>query len=195
MHELQFLETHYGIMMTADIAAQLGRTLVAIRLAARQLGCSQEQNGPWTDEEKAIIHTHYADGRGIAYVSQLLPGRKRKTIFAMARELGVKSARNWQPYECQILTEYYPDIGVKVAEKLPGRTADAVKIKAMALGVKYRGKAEGEIRLVKWSDEEWRLLEKNLHLPYPELVMLFPHRSQDALEKAKARLKKRIAKR
>ncbi|SUP80497.1 hypothetical protein [Yersinia pseudotuberculosis] len=88
--ELTFVEAHYGKIPVAEIAAHLGRTVTAIRLAAKELGLCKVHAVPWTEEEKEVIRTHYADGEGITFVGQLLPGRTRKTIFAMAKKWGSK---------------------------------------------------------------------------------------------------------
>lgn len=188
--ELTFVEAHYGKIPTAEIATHLGRTLTAIRLAAQELGLCKVHAVPWTEEEKEVIRTHYADGEGISFVGQLLPGRTRKTIFAMAKKMGVKSARSWQEWECRILRESYASIGTRVAQQLVDRTPEAIKLKANMLGLKYRGEKESGTAFVMWSDEEWHRLETYQHLPYAELVTLFPDRSKASLKKAKERLKK-----
>ncbi|MGP2408139.1 hypothetical protein [Yersinia sp. 2545 StPb PI] len=162
--------------------------MTAIRLAAKSLGLCKAHVGPWTEEEKEILRTHYANGEGITYVRTLLPGRERKSIFMMAKVLGIKSLRSWQESEVHILTQFYALMGTKVAQKLPRRSAESIKIKASQLGLKYTKFSVRETPFQRWSDEEWRLLERNLHLFPSEMTALFPNRTQTAIEKAKERL-------
>ncbi|EEQ09136.1 hypothetical protein ymoll0001_31990 [Yersinia mollaretii ATCC 43969] len=190
MGELMFVETHYGMLPVAEIAVYLGRTVTAIRLAAQELGLCKVQADSWTEEEKEVIRTHYADGEGITFVGQLLPGRTRKTIFAMAKKMGVKSLRSWQENEVHILMRFYPKMGTKVVLKLPRRSVESIKIKASQLGLKYTKLKVRETPVQSWSDDEWHLLEKNLHLFPSEMTMLFPNRTKLAIEKAKERLRK-----
>ncbi|HEN3626125.1 TPA: hypothetical protein U5E31_002798 [Yersinia enterocolitica] len=187
--ELTFVETYYGKIPTTEIATHLGRTLTAIRLAAQELGLCKVHAVPWTEEEKEVIRTHYADGEGITFVGQLLPGRTRKTIFAMAKKMGVKSLRSWQKNEVCILTQFYPKMGTKVVQKLPRRSVESIKIKASQLGLKYTRLKVRETPVQRWTDDEWRLLEKNLHLFPSEMTVLFPNRTKLAIEKAKERLR------
>ncbi len=187
--ELSFVEKHYGSMATVAIAAHLGRTPTSVRSAARSMGClsGNKTYEPWTDEEKEIVRTHYA--KGTAHVVALLPNRTRQTIQWMASKLGVVSARSWSRDEERILMTYYPQQGISVAERLQGRTAEAVKLKACDMGIRYQG---GECaRQQIWSEEEKRLLARNDHLIFPELLRLFPHRSRLSVKKARERLRKK----
>ncbi|WP_370427696.1 hypothetical protein AB9C65_10850 [Klebsiella pasteurii] len=189
LRELVFVEKHYGSMATAAIADQLGRTPTSVRAAARSMGCSSGNKtyGPWTDEEKEIVRTHYA--KGSAQVMALLPGRTRQTIQWMANKLGVTSARSWSREEERILATYYPEQGVVVADCLPGRTAEAVKLKACDMGIRYLGGESAGQRM--WSEEEQRLLIRNDHLIFPELLKLFPHRSRLSVKTARERLRRK----
>ncbi|CNI02623.1 Uncharacterised protein [Yersinia kristensenii] len=189
--ELTFVEAHYGKIPTTEIATHLGRTVTAIRLAAKELGLCKVQAGSWTEEEKAVLRTHYADGAGIAYVQTQLPGRAKHSITEKARDMGITSARNWHPDEVRILTQFYPKMGTKVVQKLPRRSVESIKIKASQLGLKYTKLKVRETPVQRWTDDEWRLLEKNLHLFPSEMTVLFPNRTKLAIEKAKERLRKR----
>ncbi|ELQ6216807.1 hypothetical protein ACP6PU_001437 [Cronobacter dublinensis] len=139
LRELDFVDKHYGSMATVVIAERLGRSPASVRAAARSMRCSSG-NKPietWSDEEKEIVRVHYA--KGYAHGMTLLPGRNRGTIQWMANRLGVVSARTWSREEEQILATWYPEEGVVVADRLSGRTADAVKLKACVMGIRYQG--------------------------------------------------------
>ncbi len=187
--ELHYVEMHYGTLPTADIAYRLGRTPAAIRLAAAKLGCNHRQNPEWSAEELAILQTHYADGAGITRIQLLLPGRTRKTIFEMARKMGVASGRGWNAAEQQLLQQCYPIQGTAVAEKLPGRTPEAIRLKAASLGLKYCSNSRSSSR--RWRQEELTLLARNLTLPLEALVQLFPGRSRASVRRARERLRKK----
>ncbi|HHA0034209.1 TPA: hypothetical protein ACOEXB_000863 [Yersinia enterocolitica] len=105
--------------------------------------------------------------------------------------MGGKSARSWQKNEVRILTQFYPKMGTKVIQKLLRRSVESSKIKASQLGLKYTKLKVREIPVQRWSDDEWHLLEKNLHLFPSEMTVLFPNRTKLAIEKAKERLRKR----
>ena len=82
-------------------------------------------------------------------------------------------------------------MGISVTERLPGRNAMSVKIMAGRLGLKKSYSSEVGFR--PWSDEEWALLEKNMHLSVAvQQAMLFPDRTKRAVEKARSRLIKNI---
>lgn len=189
LRELDFVEKHYGSMATVVIAERLGRSPASVRAAARSMGCSSG-NKPietWSDEEKEIVRVHYA--KGYAHVMTLLPGRNRGTIQWMANRLGVVSARIWIREEEQILATWYPEEGVAVADRLSGRTADAVKLKACDMGIRYQGSESAGQRI--WSEEERMLLARNDHLLFPDLLKLFPHRSRLSVKKARERLRRK----
>lgn len=191
--DLTFLEENYRTMPLSDIARTLGRTPGSVRLMAYKLACQEKVLSRWTDKEDEIIREHYAAGAGVAFIVTLLKGRTPSAIFARADTLSVTSGRYWREDELQILRDQYPIIGTGVLELLPGRTVDAVRIIAGRLGIhKSRNSTEG---FRPWSDEEWTLLEQNMHLSIAEQqATLFPSRTKRAVEKARERLKKRITK-
>ncbi|AYU97894.1 hypothetical protein ACPUEX_21915 [Enterobacter vonholyi] len=186
--EMRYVEQHYGTVRARVIAEHLGRPVTSVRTVAGHLGCSRKGSAPWTEEEKDIIRTHYARGEGITRVMTLLPGRTRSTIFAMAAALGVTSARSWSREELRILKAYYTTEGTAVSRRLPGRTPEAVKIKAHERGLTFCGDGlQGRQRM--WQPEELALLKANLHLEQSRLARLFPGRSLMSVKKARERLR------
>lgn len=187
IRDLTFLENNYSSMSVVEIADGLGRTPGAVRLMADKLGCRKKKNAPWSENEMDIIRDHYARGMEARYLTQLLPGRSTSAIFSMAETLGVKSGRFWREEELEILTADYPRVGTAVTARLPGRNTVSVRIMAKRLGLKKS--RDSNVGFRPWSDEEWALLEKNMHLSVAEQqAVLFPDRTKKAVEKARGRL-------
>lgn len=185
--EMAFLEENYRTMPLAELALALGRTPGAVRLMANKLDCQNRAPPRWTTEEDDIIRKHYAEGAGFAFIMTLLKDRTASAIFARSDVLGVASGRFWREEEIQILKEHYPVIGGGVVDMLPGRTIESVRIIAGRMGLrKSKNSTEG---FRPWSDEEWGLLAKNMHLSIAEQqATLFPDRTKRAVEKARERL-------
>lgn len=193
VRDLTFLENNYSSAPVAEIAVRLGRTPGAVRLMADKLGCRKKKSAPWSEAEKDIIRDHYTRGMDARSLKQLLPGRSISAIFSMAETLGVQSGRFWREVELDILKADYPRMGMSVTARLPGRNAMSVKIMARRLGLKKSRSSEAGFR--PWSDEEWTLLGKNMHLSVAEQqAILFPDRTKKAVEKARGRLIKNIRK-
>ncbi|CAI1050651.1 hypothetical protein [Serratia entomophila] len=184
LQEMRYVEKHYANMTAAAIGAHLGRPRASVACMAHKLGVGRAKALLWTEAEKAVIHVHYAAGMSMQDIMAKLPGRTRGTILAMADKLGIKRPSRWSQKECGVLKAYYPSEGRKVAERLPGRTADAVKLKACELGIEYQGGGNNQA----WYEDEWDVLKKNLHLTLPELALLLPGRSLFAIEQAHTRL-------
>lgn len=188
--ELRFVEQYYGIIGTAQIAEALGRTIDAIRWVVRNHKFNlMEPYRPWTKEEKDIICTRFAAGDNIAQIMPLLPGRTRGAIYLMKDKLDAHSTRRWSEQEHQILAQYYPQEGMAVADRLPGRTRVAIRQAVYAMRLRLLG---SEIKTVQaWSREEQQRLETHQHLPLAELAALFPERTQVAVRKALVRMRNR----
>lgn len=188
--DLTFLEKNYASMPLAEIADRLGRTPGAVGLMADNLGCRKMKSAPWSEAEMDIIREHYARGTEAKALTQLLPGRSINAIFSMAETLGAQSGRFWREEELDILKADYPRVGTAITERLPGRNAVSVRIMAQRLGLKKS--RDSNVGFRPWSDEEWTLLEKNIHLSVAvQQATLFPDRTKRAVEKARERLKKK----
>ncbi|EDH5632763.1 hypothetical protein CB172_20365 [Salmonella enterica subsp. enterica serovar Claibornei] len=189
LQELQFVEAHYGVMKTAEIARTLGRSVVSVRQAARNQGRNKTCRA-WTEAEEDIIRMEYALGSRIKKIMERLPGRTREAIIQRARKMEIVNARSlvWSEQERQILKQHYPTEGTGVTAMLPGRTARAVNMAAHNMGITFQGSA-GTSRHQKWREQEWQLLGKNSHLPLKELTALFPGRTQASVQHALMRLK------
>ncbi|WP_373224947.1 hypothetical protein [Enterobacter cloacae complex sp. ESBL7] len=185
--DLTFLENNYGTVSVAELAVLLKRTPGAVGLMADKLGCRRKGNTPWSEAEMEIIRKHYAQGVEAEELTRLLPGRSIRAIFARAEAMGVQSGRFWREDELRILKAQYPVVGTEVMHQLPGRNEVAVRVMARRLGLKKS--RESQVGFRPWSDEEWTLLEKNMHLSVAEQqATLFPDRTNRAVEKARERL-------
>ncbi|MCU6243963.1 hypothetical protein [Enterobacter asburiae] len=185
--DLIFLENNYASMPVAELATILKRTPGAVGLMADKLGCRGKKSLPWSEAEMEIIRHHYSRGVEAEELTRLLPGRSVSAIFSRAEEMGVLSGRFWRDDELRILKEQYPLLGKEVVHQLPGRNEVSILIMARRLGLKKS--RESKIRFRPWSNEEWTLLEKNMHLSVAEQqATLFPDRTNRAVEKARGRL-------
>lgn len=185
--DLSFLENNYGTMSVAELATILKRTPGAVGVMADKLGCRRKKIRPWSEAEMEIIRHHYSQGVEAEELTRLLPGRSVKAIFSRAIILGVQSGRFWREDELRILKAQYPVVGTEVMHQLPGRNEVAVRVMARRLGLKKSRESQAGFR--PWSDEEWALLEKNMHLSVAEQqATLFPDRTNKAVEKARGRL-------
>ncbi|ULH11538.1 hypothetical protein MF265_01710 [Serratia marcescens] len=188
--DLSFLENNYGTMPVAELATILKRTPGAVGLMADKLGCRGRRSRPWSEAEMEIIRHHYSQGVEAEELTRLLPGRSVSAIFSRAIILGVQSGRFWREDELRILKAQYPVVGIEVMRQLPGRNEVAVRLMARRLGLKKSSDSKAGFR--PWSDEEWVLLEKNMHLSVAEQqATLFPDRSCRGVEKARERLLRR----
>ncbi|EEC0294393.1 hypothetical protein YV76_001772 [Salmonella enterica subsp. enterica] len=190
LQELQFVEAHYGVMKTAEIAETLGRSVVSVRLVARNQGRNKTSRA-WTEAEEDIIRMEYAQGSRIKKIMERLPGRTRDAIVQRAEKMEITNAsfQGWSKQEQQLLKQYYPAMGTRVTVILPGRTGMAVRNMAYKMGITFDGGAvQGQRQM--WSEPELRLLAENSHLPLTELVTLFPGRTQASVRKARDRLEK-----
>jgi len=184
--DLSFLEDNYRTMSVAELAVFLKRTPGAVGLMADKLGCRGKRNRPWREAEMEIIRHHYSQGVEAEELTRLLPGRSVTAIFSRAIILGVQSGRFWREDELRILKEQYPLMGKEVVHQLPGRNEVSILIMAGRHGLKKS--RESRVGFRRWSDEDWALLEKNMHLSVAEQqATLFPDRTQRAVEKARER--------
>ncbi|WP_235424276.1 hypothetical protein [Citrobacter koseri] len=149
---------------------------------ADKLGCRSKKNLPWSESEMEIIRSHYSQGMEAEALTQLLHGRSVSAIFLRAEAMGVLSGRFWREDELQILKKQYPVVGTEVIQQLPGRNEVSILIMARLLRLKKSRESLTGFR--PCSDEEWMLLEKNMHLSVAEQqATLFPDRSNRAVEK------------
>lgn len=118
------------------------RTAVAVfdRVVAAEKarpGCQAvDPRRPWTGAEIGILQSTYEQGVEVACAA--LPGRTRRGIMAMARQMGCRIGgprTRWSVEELAKLREVYP-LGIVVAiTAFPNRTPESVRKKALTLGL------------------------------------------------------------
>lgn len=64
VRELQFVESHYGVMKAAKIAEKLGRTVVSVRLTAQSLGCCKIPSSPGPKWKRILFARNTLVGLG-----------------------------------------------------------------------------------------------------------------------------------
>lgn len=184
IEDIRYLETHYGVKKTREIAAYLNRSATAVRAMAYLVGITTPVAVDWSETE--IVRRDYPAGVALADICARLNGRAPKSVCWMARRLGLKRPGYWCAEEDEILRQYYPSEGVKVSRRLSGRTENAVKLRARELGVKFTG--NGRLRL--WTAEEWNVLSGNMALGLSALMKLLPGRSRCSVQGAMRRLQR-----
>ena len=96
---------------------------------------------PWSKEEVEILHNFYPiEGK---LVLDKLPNRTYSSLRQKARYDGIKfegitniGQNAWTIKEIELLTNYYPILGSKVADYFPYRSVDSVLNKANRLKLK-----------------------------------------------------------
>ena len=149
-------------------------------LVARFLGFGYSRQ--WTPDETAVLVENYTL-LGAEKTSGLLPMRTAFDCKLKADNLGlrtnIKPSRKrggsaWTIHEIDILSKYYPLLGLKTMVLLPGRTDTSCAGMAQKLGIC------GQIA-EPWSERELEVLKNN----YPEMgkgaSILLPGRSEYAI--------------
>lgn len=88
----------------------------------------------WTQAELDTLRAVYPTG-GIQAAMSVL-NRARKAIFNKVSELQLPNLERWTPEQDDILRENYDELGAAAVGKMLGRTARAIRQRAMKLGVK-----------------------------------------------------------
>lgn len=103
--EITFVEQHYGQLSAREIGERLGRSANGVARIVQLSGLSRGMSPPWSEEELALLRTHYTEG--IEYVMSLLPGRSRKAIFRQASLAGITDRGIWSREEKAFLKKHY----------------------------------------------------------------------------------------
>lgn len=185
--EMKYLEDNYRNTGLTEISDRLGRTPLAIKRMAKQLGCTQKKSPEWSTAEKAILSRYYESHVAVKDIAAMLPGRKSTTVMAMAAKMGLSRPYNiWTADEIRCLQHNYPREGQKVMHRLPGKADQLIRKKVAELGI---SPPSYTIR-TPWSTQEWLLLDNNRDCPPLALLPLFPDRTLSSIKNALQRLKK-----
>lgn len=87
----------------------------------------------------------------------------------------------WSPEEVRILSEKYPDLGVKVIELLPGRTATAINKKVSKLGLRVLRPQTGKSPFRHWTSEELNILVTYYSALGYRVIEMLPMRTAGAI--------------
>lgn len=122
IEDIRYLETHYGVKKTREIAAYLNRIATVVRAMAFLVGITTPVAAHWSETEIEIVRRDYPAGVALADICARLNGRALTSVCWMARRLGLKRPGCWCAEEDEVLRQYYPSEGVKVNRHLSGRT-------------------------------------------------------------------------
>lgn len=137
-----------------------------------------EHKNAWTVHEIKILEKYYPIETS-KEVLKRLPNRTLGSIRYMTKQLNLKKIDSWSDEEIQILTEIYKSTSLKsnfvsmIKEKLPNRTRESIKRKALKLGITHKN----------YSVEEKETLKEFYNKESLEdLVKRFPNRTTKALQ-------------
>ncbi|QMR41597.1 hypothetical protein [Klebsiella aerogenes] len=161
---------------------QAGSHQIVKKMPTRRRKATTKPVVPWSDAEKAVLTQHYETPMPMKDILAQLPGRAKKSVFAMAEKLELKRlSHRWSDAELRILKQYYSSEGNDILARLPGRSLQAIRSKANEFNIRYTG-YNGHFR--RWSDDELQLLKERIHDPLHELQALFPARSPGSVRHA-----------
>lgn len=113
------------------------------------------QGREWTEEEDNILNKYYGNLSTKEIHNKYLLNRSKASIQKRAKILGITYKENspiWSNEEIEILEKYYPIEGLKVENRLKGRTKNSILKKVSMRKIKVQDNS--------WNEEEIRLLKK-----------------------------------
>jgi hypothetical protein len=145
----------------AALAYRLGRSPDALRLHAQYIGLHRPPpRRRWAEWEDAVIRDGYTSALPYAEIARQLPHRSPTSVAARARKLDLVSyARRWTIHDDQRLRRLTAHGGTleDVAQRL-GRTPEAIRRRAMRLGISPPAPRLAPRRARRWTPEEDELL-------------------------------------
>lgn len=153
MREKKRLRQMWGRRTESEIAAELRRTPFAIRKKAREVVASMQRR-PWTKKEDARLRKDYGRIPKRELAEKL--GRTTSAVQGRAAHLGLTAKRRklavWTKEEDALLRRLQSThTAVQIAERLPGRTVNAVRARIGNIGA-------GGRNWQPWQDEKLRRL-------------------------------------
>jgi hypothetical protein len=93
----------------------------------------------WSKEDENRLVLAYQSGAPLAQIAAMFPGRTRSSVRTFASKVGAKHPEHqpWTPEEEAVLAEIWaqPRILKAGMSRLPGRTYDAARVHAKAMGL------------------------------------------------------------
>ena len=176
--EDNILREYYPIEGMRVVNRLPNRTASACIHRVSKLGVLCQNCMRWTDEENNIIRYFFPLEGG--EVCNRLPGRNRQKCLAHAHQLGIKfngpriKHATWTDDEEDILYNYYPAEGSRVAIRLPRHTAQARTARAVKLGISCRSR-------MRWSEEEDAIVLQDYPVRGAAIAELLPGRTASAI--------------
>ncbi|EIZ8585495.1 hypothetical protein MQY53_003064 [Salmonella enterica subsp. enterica] len=180
-HDLAFVKAHYGVMKTTELAEKLGRSVTSIRRVGGKfvrgknsgLKTSEKHRNhrqAWTTRELRFVETHYGTMK-TADIAKTL-GRTVVSVRLEAQNLGCckTSCIPWTEEEEAVIRREYA-CGTrtdKIAKLLPGRTRNAIALRAAKLKV-------NNARI--WSEQEDKLLKQHYPAMGTRVAEMLPGRT------------------
>ena len=162
------VQADYGRRTAADLAEELGRSVLGVRQRARVLGLAQPVKARivWTAAADGLLRAAYGQRTAADLAAEL--GTTDQAVWARAQELGLaKIGRHahWSADDDRLLRELYGTISVPALALRMGRSYHSVANHAQRLGITRAG-AETQRR-----DEIAQLRAENDHLRHASAAL------------------------
>lgn len=170
--EITFVEQHYGQLSAREIGERIGRSANGVARIVQLYGLSRGVAPSWSEEELALLRTHYAEGT--EYVMSLLPGRSRKAIFRQASLAGLTSRSSWSREDKSFLEKHYGNLPTKEIATRLGRSISAVRAAVVKFDL-------GTWKNRPWSKRERMLMQAHYSKGIDKIKALLPARTREAI--------------
>jgi DNA-binding CsgD family transcriptional regulator len=138
--ETACLLRHYKTKTSAELSIILGRSVSSIYNKAKRLNLTDEvSESKWSASEISRLKKNYKQGPILRIAKKLC--RSTRSVRRKAGSLGLLEEKqtSWTAKETSILKKYYKTLPKEtIAEKLENRTPEAVRVKAIKLGLRKR---------------------------------------------------------
>ncbi|HFQ9142010.1 TPA: sigma factor-like helix-turn-helix DNA-binding protein [Enterobacter cancerogenus] len=170
--EITFVEQLYGQLSAREIGEQLGRSANGVARIVQLSGLSRGVAPPWSEEEMALLRTHYTEG--LEYVMSLLHRRSRKAICRQASLAGLASRSGWSREEKAFLEKYYKNLPIKEIAVRLGRSVSAVRAAVVKFDL-------GTWKNRSWTERELMLMQAHYSKGIDKIKALLPDRTREAI--------------
>jgi hypothetical protein len=204
--EIETLRKHYPNNVSMDRILHMlpERSYTAVVHKASRLGLVkgnyipvQRRSRRWTENEINFVRAFYGrvDDREIV---DTIPHRTVSSVKSLIFRVGGQKKRthnprnpSWTPFETKLLAKNYTKMtNDELMEILPNRSFDAIRARLYVLGLRRCRKSLAKAQACKiWTDEEIEILKNNMKLTARETQELLPHRSLDAIQGQKRRIR------
>lgn len=170
--EITFVEQHYGQLSARELGERIGRSANGLARIVQLYGLSRSVAPSWSEEELALLRTHYAEGT--EYVMSLLPGRSRKAIFRQASLAGLTGRSSWSREDKSFLEKHYGNLPTKEIATRLGRSVSAVRAAVVKFDL-----GTGKNR--PWSERELVFMQAPYSKGIDKIKASLPDRTREAI--------------